>query len=183
MRLKTWLADRTAPASRVGPSRYQMALGFGLILALGAFSASPAQAHCDKDVTAMLKFAMADVPAGFDAWNAAAEQFCPNTFITRDVPATDSEKEVWSIKFDRTYPGTDEGEAALWIIKTLSPMLKLDGYPGKPSGGEGGMGILINWIAPSKPQIRVEVVQHDETDTDEEAKKTLYEVEVWHHVN
>lgn len=160
-----------------------MSAGFGLLLALGLFSASPAQAHCGKGVTELLKFAMDDLPASFTAWNAAAEQFCPNVFITRDVPATAQDKEVWFIKFDETYPGADADETADWIIKQLTPMLKADGYQDKPSGSLGDMGLDLTWDAPSKPHILVEVVEKEPGEVDDHPGKTLYEVKVWHHVN
>ena len=142
-------------------------------------AATAAEAHCDKDTETLLRFAMASPPSNFADWGASGDQFCANTFITRDSSATQG---VWMIKFDRTMPGTDTDAVLDAILHEFGPLFKSAGYTDKPWGQSSVTGYEAHWEASGKPSVVIEVEDHDQDDPPDLAGKTLIELKVFHTV-
>jgi hypothetical protein len=119
-----------------------------------------------------LKFALDNAPSNFSAIKGApagggqydlTTQFCPNRFILEDNPATDNSPERWVLKFDLNHPGTPD-DAAIWIIKLFSPVLKLRGYPAKPTlHSSEDDDISFEWDGPSHVWVSVGVMSNSIT--------------------
>jgi hypothetical protein len=160
-----------------------MMRGRPVLLAMGfvlAFAGTAAEAHCDKNNEALLRFALAAPPSTFAAWGASGEEFCPRTFVTRDWPATADQKETWMVKFDRTVPWTDLDTTAGAVADEFTPVLKSAGYTAKPAGEATVMGFEMRWESAGKPPVAVEVEDKSADEPDEMPGKTLIEIKVYH---
>jgi hypothetical protein len=85
----------------------------GLLLAFGAGFASPVQASCGKDVFELLNVALVNAPTNFVAIRGpnsagnqyrltpAPEQFCPTTFVLKDIAAGKDHREYWKPNLNR----------------------------------------------------------------------------------
>jgi hypothetical protein len=144
-----------------------------LLLAVGT---APAQAHCSRPETEILKFLVTYAPSNFSAINAGvaapgsyqynltpkAEKFCPNVFILEDNAATDKNVEFWFVKTDFGQAGTQD-QVFVKIAKSFSAVLKRMGFENKPQGAEyTNGGIKLIWNGPSNVWVTV----HGQSDAD-----------------
>jgi hypothetical protein len=161
------------------------------IVALVALAtAMPAWAHCDRDVIELLNFAVTNASTNFAAikgerdgagsthlsLSPAAEKFCPNVFILRDVTENGGHSGYWDMKFDESHDG-NEDEVAIWVIKQFSAALKRQGFQDKPFVNEGNVGTYkLEWDGPSDVWVIAETFE-------DKPGHFLYEVRVGHNVH
>lgn len=151
---------------------------------------STADAHCGKDVTVLLKYAVDNAPSNFKLlagesvgggskqvnMSKAAEDFCPNKFILSAYPATDKSSEEWVLKFVARHHGTD-GETVLWLIKEFTPILKTKNYQDRPYYKDVDGGSWLKWESPSHTYVIVKTFEEEDR-----PGEVLFEIKVGHQV-
>jgi hypothetical protein len=154
-------------------------VAMAVLFAIGAATPSTAHAKCDKPAAELLKFALDNAPSNFSAIKGKAtggggynitRQFCNDTLILQDYPATDKSREYWAIEFDLTYSGTPD-KAAMFIVEDFSSILKSKGFSAKPILYPSEFAearyedIYFVWEGPSSLWVSVGITLHHDTST------------------